>query len=96
MRISRTVVTSGGGSPANARGMWTRLAAPAKDSVVKNRRRVCVSGIGLLLIGLPKKWHPINRHARESEHRGPKLRAPPLDPRLRGGDGNHLGFHRSF
>src|SRR5216683_1739737 len=41
----RTAVVSGGPSAANARGVPTRPAAPARESVVRKRRRVCVNGM---------------------------------------------------
>src|SRR5262245_58263592 len=43
--VRRTVVVSSCPSAVNPRGAPTRLAAPASDSVVRSRRRVCVIDI---------------------------------------------------
>jgi hypothetical protein len=44
----RTVVVSRDPSAAGVRGAPRRLAEPANDRVVRNRRRVCSIGIGCL------------------------------------------------
>ena len=44
----RTVVVSRSRSAAGADGTPRRLAAPASESVVRTRRRVCIIGIGNL------------------------------------------------
>src|SRR5690242_16426663 len=44
----RTEVVSKPASAASTRGGSTRLAAPANENVVRNRRRVCVACIGNL------------------------------------------------
>src|SRR5438132_784216 len=49
----RTEVISGAPSPASAGRARTRPAAPASESVVRKRRRVCINGIAK-----PPLWKP--------------------------------------